>query len=246
MITKHSFKKGDTLIEVALAVGIFSLVAVTVMSVMNGGSSNAQTALEATLAREEIDAQAEAIRFIHSAYVANQNITTDPDTDTASGYIGLWGDIVDRAINGSSISQDFYNYQPSTCSELYGNGANAISNNAFVIDTKALAAGSTENVVIGKGTNFTQASTYPRLVYKQDDTSSLLANNTEFYAAEGLYITAIKDPNTTIIDSSGIAGSGSSYYDFYIRSCWYGTGDKTPSTISTVIRLYNPEITSAT
>ena len=61
-------KKGDTLIEVLLAVGIFSMIAISVVAVMSGGTSSAQTALETTLTREEIDAQAEALRYIHDSY----------------------------------------------------------------------------------------------------------------------------------------------------------------------------------
>ena len=70
---KRVGKRGDTLIEVMLAVGIFSMVAVAVVAVMSGGTSSAQTALETTLAREEIDAQAEALRFIQASYIADKN-----------------------------------------------------------------------------------------------------------------------------------------------------------------------------
>ena len=60
-------KKGDTLVEVTLAVGIFSMIAIAVVAVMSNGTSESQTALETTLAREEIDTQVEALRFIQAA-----------------------------------------------------------------------------------------------------------------------------------------------------------------------------------
>ena len=61
-------------------------------------------------------------------------------------------------------------------------------------------------------------------------------------AAEGIYIIAIKDPNsTTIIGSESTDNKEAAYFDFYIRTCWYGTGDQNPSTISTVMRLYDPD-----
>jgi type II secretory pathway pseudopilin PulG len=66
-------KRGDTLIEVTLAVGIFSMIAVAVVATMSSGTTNAQTALETTLARAEIDAQAEALRFIQTSASANKN-----------------------------------------------------------------------------------------------------------------------------------------------------------------------------
>ena len=72
-MTKCVSKRGDTLIEVMLAVGIFSMVAVAVVAVMSGGTSSAQTALETTLAREEINTQAEALRFIQSSYIAEKD-----------------------------------------------------------------------------------------------------------------------------------------------------------------------------
>ena len=54
-------RKGDTLIEVAIAIAVFSLVAIGVVSVVNGSTSSTQSALEVTVSREEIDAQAEAL-----------------------------------------------------------------------------------------------------------------------------------------------------------------------------------------
>ena len=62
-------RKGDTLIEVAFAIGIFSLVAITVVAVISASTSAAQASLETTLTREDIDSQAEALRFIHDSYI---------------------------------------------------------------------------------------------------------------------------------------------------------------------------------
>ena len=57
--------RGDTIIEVLLAVTIFSLVAVGSMVLMNRGVAMAQQSLETTLVRQQIDAQAEMLRFVH-------------------------------------------------------------------------------------------------------------------------------------------------------------------------------------
>ena len=78
-------KKGDTLVEVTIAIGIFSLIAISVASVMNSSSSGAQLSLETTLAREEIDTQAEAIRFIHNAYTTHKETS-----DNAQSLTSLW------------------------------------------------------------------------------------------------------------------------------------------------------------
>ena len=85
-------KKGDTLVEVTLAIGIFSMIAIAVASVMSGGTASAQLALETTLAKEEIDTQAEAIRFVHANYIANKDNPSHP-------YVKLWKTITNKAIN---------------------------------------------------------------------------------------------------------------------------------------------------
>lgn len=64
-------RRGDTIIEVMMALSIFSMIAVGALAVMNRSISMAQDALESTLVRNEIDAQAETLRFLHHAYMAD-------------------------------------------------------------------------------------------------------------------------------------------------------------------------------
>ena len=218
-------KKGDTLIEVTLAVGIFSMVAVAVMAVMNGGAASAQMALEATLAREEVDMQAEALRFIQSAYIAEKS-----GGESNGKYGELWSEITEKA---SSVSEDF---PPSECSVLYGDDGEAMR--GFVINTRKLGmdgARADDVVLTGKG-KLRQAVTYPRLVYGDD--GDLTGNsNVSLGGAEGIYIIAVKDPGTNIGNDSK-----SAFYDFYIRTCWYGNRESAPSTIYTLVRLGDPGI----
>lgn len=63
-------ERGDTIVEVLFAVAIFSLVAVGAFSLVNQGIATAQRSLESTLVRQEMDAQAETLRFMHSAYTS--------------------------------------------------------------------------------------------------------------------------------------------------------------------------------
>lgn len=63
------YYKGDTIIEVIFAFAVFSLVTVGAYSIMNQGTAIAQRALEITLVREQINGQAEALRYLHDAYV---------------------------------------------------------------------------------------------------------------------------------------------------------------------------------
>lgn len=73
---------GDTIIEVLFAVSIFSLVAVGAISIMNQGINTAQRALEITQVRQQIDAQAEALRFAHHTYIMSLGGTVN-DTEWA-------------------------------------------------------------------------------------------------------------------------------------------------------------------
>ncbi|MBQ3474332.1 hypothetical protein IJH24_02820 [Candidatus Saccharibacteria bacterium] len=239
-------KKGDTLIEVTLAIGIFSMVAIAVVAVMVSGTSNAQTALETTLAREEIDTQAEALRFIHAAYLADKESGEGKDA-----YTQLWKQIVNNAYNPKKNTADnnakFLQYSPSSCQEIYANPSTDPIGKAFVINPRKLSNLTVSNInkVYNQYSSvFKMTTTYPRLVYtdaqesNQDALIDKPSDTSDLKYAEGIYVLAVVDPGTTNIVGTGNAAA---YFDFYIRTCWYGMGSETPSTISTVIRLYDPE-----
>ena len=61
----RKLNRGDTLVEVLLGVTIFSLVAVVALETMNRGMAIAQYSLETTLVRQQVDAQAEMLRYAH-------------------------------------------------------------------------------------------------------------------------------------------------------------------------------------
>ena len=61
----RKLNRGDTLVEVLLGVTIFSLVAVIALETMNRGMAIAQYSLETTLVRQQVDAQAEMLRYAH-------------------------------------------------------------------------------------------------------------------------------------------------------------------------------------
>lgn len=96
----HKFIRGDTLIEVLFATAAFSLIAVSGLSIMNQGTSTAQRALEITLVRQEIDAQAETLRFLNSSYIsAYQSGITSYSPDTPAGQ---WKLIQDSTVANAS------------------------------------------------------------------------------------------------------------------------------------------------
>ena len=100
-------------------------------------------------------------------------------------------------------------------------------------------------------------SLYPRGVYSvlslghiddaaigtstDSDTEESLAETKIFRKAEsieGIWVVAVKGDTTAIVR----AGDNAEYFDFYIRTCWQAVGLDAPSTLTTIIRLYNPEV----
>lgn len=69
LVSGRSAQAGDTIIEVVFAIVIFSFVAISSMAIMNQGIAAGEKALETTLVRQQINAQAEALRFVHEAAV---------------------------------------------------------------------------------------------------------------------------------------------------------------------------------
>lgn len=54
---------GDTIVEVMMAFAVFALVAVGAITIMNRGAAIADHSLEITLVREQIDSQANILRY---------------------------------------------------------------------------------------------------------------------------------------------------------------------------------------
>ena len=257
---------GDTLVEVMFAVGIFGLVAVSAISLMNRGLYAAQSALEISMARNEIDAQAEALRFIHNAYVSEQGTTTET-------YTALWQRLVseDLVYTPSSLPENFFSgYNDVPCGNIYydEDGENYLPAKSFVINPRLLNSedintalnysDGINNIIVKNTANNSKlqmTDVYPRLVYANTlsneesatgsysdinmNTRTNLYENSDFYSAEGIWVTVVAE---------GSMGEDHvpDFYDFYIRTCWDAPGgarsDRNSSmTISTTIRLYNPD-----
>jgi len=136
-------QKGDTLIEVLFAVTVFSLVAVGSLSIMNQGTTVAQRSLETTLVRQEIDAQAETLRFIHDSYIAAY-----PNGIVAGEPSSRWIDIVTKS-QGVSSASTF-----GTCTPPSG---------AFILNTKTATLEDATKLV-------SVVPTYSQLRYLPDGT----------------------------------------------------------------------------
>lgn len=97
---------GDTIIEVMFAVAVFAMVAVGSLMIMNQGVSTAQRSLEVTLVRQQIQAQAEAIRFIHDSYVTNYQQGGGALTGVAAEWPKMTAHAVSSATDFSTLAGD--------------------------------------------------------------------------------------------------------------------------------------------
>lgn len=247
-------RRGDTLIEVMLAVAVFGMVAIGAIKCMNLGLFTAQTSLEVTMARNEIDAQAEALRFIHNA-IMDADEHAD-ESEISDNYRKVWNQIVKKAVESGNVPSEFFEkYNGEDCESIYNGGGALIPGKSFAINTRALDENSiggalaSNNVVVTDNPNtpisdknLQVSPTYPRLIYGTmgDDgklhIGNLTDDDTELKKAQGIYVTAVASANGK---DCGDAGKFPNYYDFYVRTCWYKAGGG-QSTISSIVRLHNP------
>jgi type II secretory pathway pseudopilin PulG len=71
MLAHRSSERGDTIIEVIVAVALFSSVLVMTFTSLNQSSAAALRTYEISQVNEQLDAQAQTLRFLHESYVSN-------------------------------------------------------------------------------------------------------------------------------------------------------------------------------
>jgi len=159
----RSHQRGDTLIEVLFAFTIFSMVVVGAMSIMNQGTVASQRALETTLVRSEIDAQATTIRFLHDAYVAKFQPDITYDANTPAGqWVAMTSGLTGTAASSFSA--------PTVCP--------AAPNGSFILDA------TNAKYIAKTTTNMITATAVAQVNY--DPTSNALTN------AQGVWVEAIR------------------------------------------------------
>ncbi len=206
-------QRGDTMIEVLFAITIFSIVAVGGLTIMNKGAASAQRSLEITLVRQEMDAQAEALRMMYDEAIAEKS---------TSGYNGSgpattrWQAILDKRVASATAFSDMVSTNGVNCrlpSEITG---------AFVVNART---GVIDEAPVGWNA---QPSIYARIIYQDPSDGSAIR------FAEGIWIEAIR--GTSVIP--GVP----EYTDFHIRACWSTVGQSRPVTLGTIVRLHEPSL----
>lgn len=157
--------RGDTLIEVLFAVSVFSMVIVGSLAIMNQGTAASQRSLDISLVRQQVDAQAETLRFMHDSYVniyGTEDANLDTQTTPAAEWFKLRRDIT---LVGATSTSDFS--VGTECPATHPTGS-------FVLDPL--------NVTYYKGASSMKiAPTYARMYYTG-------TNKDVFNAAEGIWI----------------------------------------------------------
>jgi type II secretory pathway pseudopilin PulG len=127
---------GDTIIEVLFATTVFSLVAVGGLSIMNQGTAMAQRALEIGLVRQQIDAQADALRFLNQAYVADYG-KRGPATVAWNKII--LDNAVTRAQDFNSMAADGHCQLPSSSQNPFTLDITKLDTNPLLVPTSDVA-----------------------------------------------------------------------------------------------------------
>lgn len=259
-------KRGDTIIEVMFAFAVFAFISVLTIIMMNSGVSSSERSLELVTARNELNAQAEALRFIHSSYISELTLPICEESDVGNvtakcqQFRGLWG----RIANNSILSSDFdksntgIEYPLDSCKVPYENDKRGLKrSNAFVINTRELSSygnnDSTKNYdriadayisVNGSSNLFVEPTLNARILYstRTGDTSSGDSSQ-QMHDLTGYTRVAAIEGIWVVAVRGPVSNGRIPYYDFYIETCWYGPDSSSPASLDTVIRLYNPENT---
>ncbi len=221
-------QRGDTIVEVIFAITIFSLVAVGGLSLMNQGTAMAQRSLEIGLVRDQMDEQADALKYVHDAYVADY-VPGGPPTNTAT----IWSKITSQAGRAAHAFSDMTSGQTCVLPKATGDEGSPFALNIWKLDDA-------DQLLVTYGTNPNSggvpvsdttglSSDFSSTTYAQVRDDATLDHSRA--VAQGIWIQAVKGNRS---------GTTPGYYDFHIRACWLSPGQSTPITLGTIVRLYEP------
>ena len=207
----RTVERGDTIIEVMFAVAVFAMVAVGSLSIMNQGTAAAQRSLEVTLVRQQMQAQAEALRYIHAAYVASYQ----PGGQPVAGAAGEWTTIKSNYV--VSKASEFGRVNGALCSEL-----DPTTTKPFILNARTARVVS--GVVKMQPPADQSLPPFAQVLYTTPESKDIVA-------AYGMWVEAVH-----VVPVDGKIP----YVDFHIRACWNSPGVDRPLTLGTIVRLYDP------
>lgn len=159
-------EQGDTIIEVVFAIVIFSFVAISSLAIMNQGVATSEKALEITLVRQQVNAQAEALRYIHESLVVNPSLN--------SKEAKLWNDTIKGAHGQTAASP--YGVEGNNCRVPTADGGFK----PFIVNARTAEVwNSAPSIAPKAGENYPP---YSQVIYNADDSIK---------AAYGLWVEAV-------------------------------------------------------
>lgn len=205
MSQEHRYgEKGDTLVEMIFAFAILSLVVVGVLAIMNRGIRISQESIERTLVRQQMDGQAEVVRYLH---------------DTNSG---TWATIKQRVTDQiMPLSPKLADGQSQLACPTLSSGLADSAKKAFYLSH----SGNTFTVSDLNGSTYQDAATYAKVPMNKSK-------------SEGIWLQVAKAQNDLATKDKQAAEKVAAY-DVYVHACWYGPGESTPTTLGTIVRLYD-------
>ena len=206
----HRAERGDTLIEVLFAITVFSFIVVASLNLMNQGVAASQRSMEITTVRQQMDGQAEVLRFLHESYVdAYQpgTATYTPGTPAAE-----YQKIIAFAKASGRTSASEFNGGGTTCTVPSDPARDFILN-----PVSATLVTSSINPAV-----FEKAPIFAQLTY---------GSGNVLEKSQGLWVEAVRSTEN---------GSSAGYIDFHIRACWDVPGTDIPMNLGTIVRLYEP------
>jgi len=226
-------QRGDTIIEVILAVTVFSMVAVGGLALMNQGVAMAQRSLEIGMVRDQMDAQADALRYIYNTSV-NQSATAS----TAA-----WSDITKLAAESAGDVNKIEPFNEITDGKSCR--ANRLSGNGVTDTDKAASPFAIDLTKVGDKTADPTVK-FNAVGYMLPAVGNLPTNDgstTSQTYAQVRYNGATPTLQGIWIQAKHVAYTSSTfgYYDFNIYACWFTPGQSVPVTLGTVVRLYDPQ-----
>jgi hypothetical protein len=191
---KNIIKRGDTIIEVTFAIAVFSLISVLSLQIMDRDVAMIQGTLEAEMARNEIDAQAEALRFIQNSYLSERELANRADLRQ---YQALWLKLSrdpTATIKGAGTGlanepAEISDYSSVACRTYYENNKTTTGDThriyddkAFVINTRKINPKEVDETIIQAGTTpvgslFREADLYPRIIYTGGSAAGTLSTD---------------------------------------------------------------------
>jgi len=205
-------RRGDTIIEVMVAITVFSLMAVGALAITNQASTLATRNLELTAVRSEVNGQAEALRMMHDSYTAVHSVTT-----SYTGPAAQWQAILTKIASDKAKGDNITTPHQLADIQSIGCSASSVPSGAIVIDTR--------NVKMYDKTRYSAPDSYAQLSY---GTGSQSYN---FNGSKGIWVEPVRKVNTPPTPN---------YIDFYIFACWSALGQSQPVTLGTIVRLYEP------